>query len=151
MWATVVLLLAATLMLAFARGRRLGAPVGEPLPVAVPAAETVRGRGRLYRRAKARAPALATLRAAARDRLTRLLDAAPDTSDEELARMVAVRTGLSVDDVLATLSASVESDDNAEADAELVRCATALDALVHAVARGPGQPDDARTDEGESR
>lgn len=45
------------------RARRLGPVVVEPLPVVVRAAETTRGRGRLYRRARAHAHAGAALRA----------------------------------------------------------------------------------------
>lgn len=45
------------------RGRRLGAVVAEPLPVVVRSAETTRGRGRLYRRARAHGHAGAALRA----------------------------------------------------------------------------------------
>jgi len=45
------------------RGRRLGPVVVEPLPVQVKAAETTRGRGRLYRRAGAHAHAASALRA----------------------------------------------------------------------------------------
>ncbi|MDI1460514.1 DUF4350 domain-containing protein [Catellatospora sp. KI3] len=66
---TVVLLLVAGVLLALARGRRLGAPVVEPLPVEVRGAETALGRARLYLRARARGPALEVLRANARTRL----------------------------------------------------------------------------------
>jgi hypothetical protein len=48
-WATLALLALAALALAAASARRLGAPVAEPLPVRVRAAETVRGLGGLYR------------------------------------------------------------------------------------------------------
>jgi hypothetical protein len=151
-WATIVLLLAASLLLAFARGRRLGGPVAEPLPVAVPAAETVRGRGRLYQRAKARTPAIGTLRTAARERLTHLLDLPPDTPDAALADAVAARTGIPADEVLAVLTAPVDNDDIADPDAELVRYATALDTLVHTVARGPARgPGERGPDEGDFR
>ena len=151
-WATIVLLLAAALLLAFARGRRLGGPVAEPLPVAVPAAETVRGRGRLYQRAKARTPAITTLRAAARERLTHLLDLPPDTTDAVLADAVAARAGVPAADVLTVLTGPVAGDDVADPDAELVRYATALDTLVHTVARGRARrPDERGTDEGDLR
>jgi len=45
------------------RGRALGPVVTEPLPVTVRAAETALGRGRLYRRARSRGHAAASLRA----------------------------------------------------------------------------------------
>ena len=73
-WAVLAMLAAAVLALAFARARRLGPPVTEPLPVLVRGVETVTGRGRLYRLAKARGPALKTLRAAALQRLLPVLD-----------------------------------------------------------------------------
>jgi hypothetical protein len=135
-----VLLLVAGFLLALARGRRLGAPVAEPLPVTVPAAETVHGRGRLYQRAKARTVALATLRTAARDRLARALDLPAHTPVDVLAAAVAERTGAPVDQVLAVLDGPVEAE-----DAELVRVAAALDALQRAAT--PQAP----TDEGETR
>ncbi|MHB8340583.1 MAG: DUF4350 domain-containing protein, partial [Mycobacteriales bacterium] len=56
----------AVLLLALARGRRLGPPVAEPLPVTVPARETVLGRARLYRAARSRGAAGRELRAASR-------------------------------------------------------------------------------------
>jgi hypothetical protein len=134
-WAGLVLLLAAGALLALASARRLGAPVPEPLPVTVPAAETVRGRGRLYQRAKARTVAIGTLRTAARERLARLLDLPTDTPVAELAAAVAARTGTPVDDVLAVLDGPVE-----EEDTDLVRVAAALDALQRAVAQPAGEP-----------
>ena len=64
LWALLCALVAAAW-----KGRRLGPLVTEDLPVVVPAAEATRGRGRLYRRARARGHAAAALRAAAADRL----------------------------------------------------------------------------------
>src|SRR5205823_564014 len=68
-WAVLGMLGLAGVAFALARARRLGPPVSEPLPVAVRAAETVEGRGLLYRRANARQAALATLRASTLSRL----------------------------------------------------------------------------------
>ena len=62
-------LLLAGLLLALWRGRRLGPPVIEPLPVVVRAAEAVEGRARLYRRAQARDRAAEALRAGALARM----------------------------------------------------------------------------------
>jgi hypothetical protein len=56
-------------LLALWRGRRLGPPVQEPLPVIVRAAEAVEGRGRLYAAARARDRAADVLRAGVRVRL----------------------------------------------------------------------------------
>lgn len=55
------------------RARRLGRVVTEPLPVVVRAAETTRGRGRLYRAARSHGHAGAALRAGTADRLARRL------------------------------------------------------------------------------
>ncbi|QAY63336.1 DUF4350 domain-containing protein [Xylanimonas allomyrinae] len=70
-WAGVIALwaLLCAVVAAAWRARRLGPLVAEDLPVVVPAAETTRGRGRLYRRARARGHAAAALRAAAADRM----------------------------------------------------------------------------------
>jgi hypothetical protein len=62
------------------RGRRLGAPVPEPLPVEVPASQLTRGHGRLYRRTRATGHAAAALRAGTLTRLaaaTGLLGTSP--------------------------------------------------------------------------
>lgn len=68
-----LMLLLTAIAVALARGRRLGAPVSEPLPIDVPGAEAAIGRSRLYRRAKARGAALETLRIEARRRLAAAL------------------------------------------------------------------------------
>lgn len=137
LWALLALLLVAGLLLALARGRRLAAPVAEPLPVTVPAAETVRGRGRLYQRARARTEALATLRTATRARLARQLDLPDGTDDAVLAEAVAARTGVAARDVLAVLVDPIGGTDAADRggspDDELVRLATSLHALTNLV------------------
>ncbi|MEV0457135.1 DUF4350 domain-containing protein [Catellatospora methionotrophica] len=89
----VVTLLVATLAIVLARGRRLGPPVPEALPVDVPGAETAAGRGRLYRRVRARGPALETLRAAARRRLATALGLPPTAGPETLLPALQARTG----------------------------------------------------------
>lgn len=55
----------ALVIVAWWRARRFGAIVHEPLPVVVRAAETTRGRARMYRAARASGRAAASLRAAA--------------------------------------------------------------------------------------
>ncbi|WP_007520630.1 DUF4350 domain-containing protein, partial [Pseudofrankia saprophytica] len=62
-WLTCLQILIALVLLALWRGRRLGPPVPEPLPVVVRAAETTEGRGRLYAAARARDLAAEALRA----------------------------------------------------------------------------------------
>lgn len=89
----VLTLLAATLTIVLARGRRLGPPVPEALPVEVPAAETAAGRGRLYRRVRARGPALETLRTAARRRLAVALGLPATAERETLLPALQARTG----------------------------------------------------------
>ncbi|QZN87590.1 DUF4350 domain-containing protein [Cellulomonas sp. C5510] len=73
--ARLVLLQALVVVLALAlwRGRRLGRVVVERLPVVVRSAETTRGRGRLYRVARAHGHAAASLRAGTAARLARRL------------------------------------------------------------------------------
>lgn len=68
-WLTCLQLLIGLVLLALWRGRRLGPPVPEPLPVVVRAAETTEGRGRLYAAARARDLAAEALRAGLRARL----------------------------------------------------------------------------------
>src|SRR5262249_53661964 len=149
-WAFLGLLLLALLALAVARGRRLGPPVVEPLPVVVRGAETVEGRGRLYHRARARGPALDVLPAAARDRLPpatsepasdgrahpptdgnrrgartggQVLD--PGAAPSTVVGALAARTGWPPDEIDEVLYGPPPTD-----DAGLVRLSAQLDALV---------------------
>jgi hypothetical protein len=133
-WAFLGLLLLALLALAFARGRRLGPPVVEPLPVVVRGAETVEGRGRLYHRAGARGPALDVLRAAARYRLLPALDLDPGASPSTVVSALAARTGRAPDEIDEVLYGPPPTD-----DAGLVRLSAALDALVRDTLSG-GEP-----------
>jgi hypothetical protein len=66
------------------RGRRFGRLAVEPLPVLVPAGETTRSRGRLYRKARDYPRAAAVLRVATRGRLARYLGLAPNGRPETL-------------------------------------------------------------------
>ncbi len=88
-----VMLALAALALAIARGRRLGAPLTEPLPIEVKGAETAIGRSRLYRRAKARGAALDTLRLEARRRIGQTLGLPPQPDREVLLDALAARLG----------------------------------------------------------
>jgi hypothetical protein len=132
-WATVALLLAAGVLMAAARGRRLDGPVGEPLPVTVPAAETVLGRGRLYRRAKARDTALSTRATATRQRLGHLFGLPADPPREVLVAAAAAQAGWSAADVESTLYPPAPADDE-----QLVAAAANLDGLLRAVTRTDG-------------
>lgn len=138
-WA-VVQLAVAVVVLALWRARRLGRVVVEPLPVVVRASEAVEGRGRLYRRTRARARAASSLRAAAGARLTTALGLPPGTTERDplaLTAAVAGRTGRPGADVRAILlDPSVAPDGTIPADdAALVRLATRLDTLEEEVRR----------------
>jgi hypothetical protein len=117
-------------LVALARARRLGAPVTEPLPVLVPAAEAVAGRGRLYQRSRGRGVALAALRDAALRQLVPALGlpAAPPPEPATIVAAAAHRTGASPEYVRHTLYGP-----EPETDEELVQAVAALDALVAAV------------------
>jgi hypothetical protein len=119
-------------LLALARARRLGPPVSEPLPVLVPAAEAVAGRGRLYQRTRGRGVALAALRAAALPRVVRGLGLppAPPPDPGTVVAAAAARTRLPPDHVRRTLYGPEPSTDQ-----EFAGAVAALDALVAAVTR----------------
>lgn len=114
----------AVMLLALWRARRLGAVVTEPLPVVVRAAETVEGRARLYRRARASDHAAFALRQAARERLVSRVGLATATDPAALLDAVAHRVGRSAAEVHSLLYGPAPAD-----DAALVRLADALDAL----------------------
>jgi hypothetical protein len=121
---------ALALLLALVRARRLGPPVSEPLPVIVPAAEAVAGRGRLYQRTRGRGVALAALRASAVARIIvgLGLPPAPPPEPETVAQATAARTGLPLEHVRRTLFGPAP-----ETDEDLANAVAALDALVAAV------------------
>lgn len=127
-WATALLILLAGLALAAASARRLGAPVAEPLPVHVRAAETVRGLGGLYRRARARDTSLATVQAAAVGRLAGHFGMPPGSPMADVAAQVAAATGQPVEDVRAVLGGAAEKTDRG-----LARSAATVQSLVRYV------------------
>jgi hypothetical protein len=118
------------LLVALARARRLGPPVTEPLPVSVPAAEAVAGRGRLYQRVRGRGVALAALRAAALHRLVPVLGlpANPPPEPGSVVAAVVARTGLSAEHVRRTLYGPEPDHDR-----DLAEAVSTLDRLVGAV------------------
>lgn len=116
------------LVLAYARGRRFGPVVTEPLPVAVRASETTEGLGRMYRRARGRGHAAGRLAAATATRLAATLGLPRGASRSEVARAVADRTGRPLGEVEALLDRPVPADDPA-----LVRFARELDDLERQV------------------
>ncbi|GAB3886756.1 DUF4350 domain-containing protein [Microbispora bryophytorum] len=126
-WAVLQLIVAVALA-ALWRGRRLGPVVVERLPVVVRAAETVEGRGRLYRSRRARDRAALALRAAAADRLAPRLGLPRTATAEEVAVAAAGRTGRDPAPVLALLCGPPPGDDTA-----LVALAAHLDTLERQV------------------
>ncbi|MDG4784864.1 DUF4350 domain-containing protein [Micromonospora sp. WMMD1102] len=140
-WALLVQLALALLLVVLWRARRLGPPVAEPLPVTVPSAETVFGRGRLYQRARAYGPAAGTLRAAALHRLAQSRGVPADAGPDELAAAVAARTGRGTAEVHDLLHGPAP-----ETNQELLDLARALDDLAGSAGTAPpGQPRPAGT------
>jgi len=120
-------------LLALWRGRRLGPVVVEPLPVVVRSVETVRGRSRLYRAARARDRAALALREAARARAAARLGLGPETPPPVLVDAVAAAAGRAAGDVGNLLyGAGAPADDPA-----LVRLADDLDLLGADLGRRP--------------
>ncbi|MBX7268998.1 DUF4350 domain-containing protein [Micromonospora sp. Llam7] len=141
-WAVLLQLTLAALLIAVGRARRLGPPAPEPLPVTVPAAETVLGRARLYQRAGARESVAQALRAAARSRLARRLHLPADTPDGGVAAAVAAGTGDRPDAIHELLYG-----DTPGTDRDLIELAAGLDRATRGgvatptdAARQPPQP-----------
>ncbi len=122
-------LLIAVALLALWRMRRLGPVVAERLPVAVRSAETVEGRARLYRAARARDRAALALRESARERFVPRLglprSAATDPAKaEQITTLVTSRTGWDAQTAAWALYGPAPAD-----DPELVRLTDLLDDL----------------------
>lgn len=123
-WAVVIQLGIAVVVLALWRMRRLGPLVTEPLPVVVRACETVEGHGRLYRSRRARDRAAAALRDAALGRIVIRLGLPRTVTADAACQELASRTGRDPGGIRAILFGPVPGD-----DAALVRLAADLDAL----------------------
>lgn len=123
-------LLLVVLAAAIWRGRRLGRVVAEPLPVVVPAAETTRGRGRLYRRSRSHGHAAAALRAGTASRCAARLGLPRSAEPHALVDAVARATGRPAATVEALLYGPPPHDDHG-----LARLAQALDHLESEVHR----------------
>jgi hypothetical protein len=143
LWASLALLSTVAVLIALVQGRRLGPPVAEPLPVVVPATETITGRGRLYQRIRAREASLDILRAAALRRMTPAFDPygarppAGGAAGDELVRHIAARTGVPAAEVQAILHGPAPQSDD-----EFQAAVAQLDALVNAVLRVGSRPAD---------
>ncbi|WP_283138471.1 DUF4350 domain-containing protein [Rhizohabitans arisaemae] len=127
LWATLQLVIA-VVFVALWRGRRLGPVVSEALPVVVRAAETVEGRGRLYRSRHAHDRAAAALRAGALGRITGRLGLNHDADPDAITQAIAVRTGRDPVQVAEVLHGPPPAG-----DAELVVLADQLDTVEREV------------------
>lgn len=130
-WA-VVQLGVAVLLAALWQARRLGPVVAERLPVVVRAAETVEGRGRLYRARRARDRAAAALRRGCLDRVTPRLGLPHGAGPDEIITSLAARTGEDPAELRALLYGPAPAD-----DAALVALAARLDEVEDRLRRGP--------------
>lgn len=126
----VAVLVAAVVVLGLAQGRALGPVVTEVMPVVVPAAETARGRGRLYRRSRAYGHAAAALRAGTARRIARRLALPRSAGPEQLVDAVAAATGRRPAEVHALLYGPDPTDDGG-----LLAVTAALDTLESEVHR----------------
>ncbi|SKC35738.1 DUF4350 domain-containing protein [Krasilnikoviella flava] len=124
LWALLVVLVAGVW-----RARRLGPLVAEELPVVVRAAETTRGRGRLYRRARSRGHAAAGLRAATAETVARRLGVPRSADPTALTDAVSRATGRPAHDVADLLYGPPPHDDDALT--ELARRLDTLESEVH--------------------
>jgi len=112
------------------RGRRLGRLVTEPLPVTVRAAETTRGRGRLYRRSRSYGHAAAALRAGVATRSAARIGLPRSAGSDVVIDALARATGRRAIDVAALLYGPPPTD-----DAGLEHLARGLDHLESEVHR----------------
>lgn len=106
------------------RGRRLGRPVEEPQPVAIPGAELVVAVGHMLQRAKRRDQAAAMLRLDLVRSLSGRLGLPPDARPEAVATAIAAHSRFDADYVTALLDASPPASDE-----EMLHLARALSAL----------------------
>jgi hypothetical protein len=110
----------AVVVLAFVRGRRMGALATEPLPVVVRAVETTESRGRIYRRARDRGRAATVLRLGSTERLARRLALSPHAA-EAIQAAAAAASGMPPTQVAALLAGPPPTT-----DVELYTLANAL-------------------------
>jgi hypothetical protein len=128
-WAGIAQLLVAFVLLALARGRRLGRPVVEAQPVQLPGSGLVEGVGRLLARAGHREPAAAALRAAGRADAERAAGLGPGAPTDAVVAALVARTGLAPEVVWRAVADEAVRDDR-----DLVAVAQAVGALRAALA-----------------
>lgn len=135
-WRGVWLLVAAVVVAALWRGRRLGAPVEERLPPVLPSAELARSVGHLFQRVGDRDAAARRLRSQLRRELRQQLGAAPTLPSAELAELTASRTAVALDDAHLALVDTPVADDRALTD-----LAAAVARVRHDARRSPDRPE----------
>ncbi len=124
-----VQLLLVALVAALWRGRRLGRLVTEPLPVVVHSSETVRGRGRLYRRSRAYGHAAAALRAGTARRCATRVGLARSADAVTVIEALARATTRPAEEIAALLYGPPPTDDTGLA--HLARRLDDLESEVH--------------------
>lgn len=128
----MLLLIAAFVLLAWERGRRLGAPVEERMPVRVPANELVLATGELMQRSQTREAAAAVVRDGFRRDAALRLGLGPDADRELLADRVAGWSGADPEGVAIALGETPPRD-----DAELLAIVRAVGRLRRRLHRSP--------------
>ncbi len=108
---SVVVLLLALLATMIWRGRRLGPVVTEPLPAVIRSIETTQSRSRMYRRARDRDRALASLQLAARRRLAARLGLSRHAQPHQVVQALAEATGRHTDELHRLLENPSAPDD----------------------------------------
>jgi hypothetical protein len=126
-------LIVAFVIYAFFRGRRLGRPVHEPLPVQLAGSELVTAVGGLLQQAKSPDRAAALLRSAFRRQVTERLGLPPGVSPTVMAETVAARTGVDVQRVIFAVTDLPVGD-----EAGLVALAQSIDSLREELFHGLG-------------
>lgn len=133
-----------TLTLMLWRGRRLGRLVTEPLPVVVPAAETVRGRATLYRGAPTHERVLAAHRAGALRAAANMLGLPARSDPRSIVDRWANAVGQPETQLADVLLGPVPAPDAAE----LLRRVDALDHALDELAAATGRQAPTRTPKG---
>lgn len=111
-YVALAMLALAFVVVAWARGRRLGSPVEEPLPVRIPASELVLATADLMHRGEVREAAGAALRGELRRDASIRLGIPEDAPDEVLAARIAAWTGADPAGVASALARGPVPDDD---------------------------------------
>jgi hypothetical protein len=127
----ILQLVVAFVVYAWFRARRLGRPVLEPQPVEIAGSELVIAVGQLLQQAKSPNRAATLLRTDVRRRIAERLGAPATTPAEDLAEIVAARTGVDKDRARMVLT-----DTPITTDAQLLDLAQAIEALRKEVLHG---------------